>query len=97
MVDDRNARAKIWRTAIDREMRSDLTNIADRAFSRCHIEPTRPMQIVPLGLIFSIAVENLDAMVFTVRDIDPAISVATDIVCDVELPRIGSRLTPREQ
>ena len=54
----------------------------------------RPVQIVPLRLVFAVAVEHLHAMVLAVGDIDPAVGVGGDIVHDVELAGIGAGLAP---
>src|SRR4029077_9382551 len=62
-----------------------------------HVEPTGTMQIVPLRLVAAVAVEDLDAVVLPVGDIDPALGVAADIVDDVELARIAARLAPRHE
>src|SRR6185312_12344967 len=53
-----------------------------------------PVQIVPLRLVFAVAVEHLHAMVLAIGDIDPAIGVGRDVVHDVELPGIAARLAP---
>ena len=41
--------------------------------------------LVPLGLVFAVAVEHLHAMVLAVSDIDQAVVVAGDVVHEVEL------------
>jgi hypothetical protein len=43
------------------------------------------VQIVPLGFVLALAVEDLDAMILAVGDIDPAILVAADVVRQIEL------------
>ena len=53
-----------------------------------------PVQIIPLRLVFAVAVEHLHAVVLAVGDIDPAVGVGDDIVHDVELAGIGARLAP---
>jgi hypothetical protein len=55
------------------------------------------VQVFPLRLVFAVAAEHLDAMVFTVRDIDPAVGVAADVVDNVELALAGSGFAPRHQ
>ena len=52
------------------------------------------MHVVPLRLVFAVAVEHLDAVVFAVGDVDPAVGVAADVVGDVELAGIGAGLAP---
>jgi hypothetical protein len=49
------------------------------------------VQIVPLRLVFAVAVEYLDAVVLAVGDIDPPLGVGDDVVDDVELAGIGAR------
>jgi hypothetical protein len=56
-----------------------------------------PHQIVPLRLVFAVAVEYLHTMVLPVRDIDPAIVIAGDVMDQVELAGGGSGLAPGEQ
>ena len=53
-----------------------------------------PMQIVPLRLVFAVAVEHLHAMILAVGDIDPAVGVGCDVMHDVELAGIAARLAP---
>jgi len=36
-------------------------------------------------------------MIFAIGDVDPTLLVAGDIVDEIELPRIGTRLAPGEQ
>ena len=50
------------------------------------------MHVVPLGFEIAVAVEDLDAVVLPVGDIDPAVRVAGDVVRDVELSGIGPGL-----
>src|SRR5215471_4002973 len=52
------------------------------------------MQIVPLSLIPPVAVEDLDAVVLTVGHIHQSVRVRRQVVRQVELPRIASRLAP---
>lgn len=44
------------------------------------------MQVVPLRLETPIVVENLDAMVFPVGDIDPSIRIAGNVVRKIDCP-----------
>ena len=52
------------------------------------------MQIVPLRLVFAVAVEYLHAVVLAIGDIDPAIRVGDDVVHDIELAGISAGLAP---
>jgi hypothetical protein len=49
------------------------------------VKAGRAVHVVPLPLIFAVAVEYLDAVVFAVGDIDPTIGVTADIVGNVDL------------
>jgi hypothetical protein len=62
-----------------------------------HVESARPVQIVPLRLVFAVAVEYLDAVVLAVGDIDPTVRVGADVVHDVELAGVGAGAAPRHQ
>src|ERR1700758_1280521 len=97
MIDNADARPKIGNIAADGGGRADLANIADRLVTVWHVEAARAVQVLPLSLVFAVAVEDLDAMIFTVCDINPAIGVTADIVYDVELALAGSGLAPRHQ
>src|SRR5882672_5395649 len=55
------------------------------------------MQIVPLRLVLAVAVEHLDTMVLPIGDIDPALLIGANVMDDVELPGIASRLAPGEK
>ncbi len=52
------------------------------------------MQVIPLRLVFAVAVEHLDAVVLAVGDIDETVGVGCDVVDDVELAGIGARFAP---
>lgn len=52
------------------------------------------MQVVPLRLVFAVAVEYLDAVVLAVGNIDEAVGVGCNIVDDVELAGIGAGFAP---
>jgi hypothetical protein len=51
---------------------------------------------VPLGFESAFGVEDLNPVILTVRDVKVALSVNYDIVGDVELAGIGTRLSPGE-
>src|SRR4029077_17957259 len=93
VIDDADSRAEIG-FAVYRRRRPELADIADRVMGVRHVKPARAMQIVPLGLVFAVAVKDLDTMVLAVGDIDPAIGIGADIVHDVEVAGISARLTP---
>ena len=97
VVDDADPRAEVRAVPVDRLHRPEFADIADRVADIVHVEPARPVQIIPLRLVLAVAVEYLDAMVFPVGDIDPAVGVGADVVHDVELAGIGAGLAPRHQ
>ena len=78
-------------------LRAELADHRDRLFAPRDEETAGAHEIVPLGLIFAVAVEDLHAMIFAIGDVDPALVIAGDIVDEIELPRIGPRLAPGEQ
>jgi hypothetical protein len=57
-----------------------------------HVHAALAVQVLPLRFEFAVAVEDLDAVVLALGDIDPAIGVGADVVDDVELapPVLGS-------
>src|SRR5207248_9096504 len=74
---DADPRTAIRQIDIDRHVRSDLADEeARRLGAGLHVEAGRAVHVVPLRLVFAIAVEYLDAVVLAVRDINPAIGVA---------------------
>jgi hypothetical protein len=80
MIDNADARAEIGDITADRGRRADLPDIEDRLVSIRHAEATGTMQVLPLRLKLAVAVEHLDAVVFAVRDVDPALGVGDDVV-----------------
>ena len=81
VVDDADARAEIGHVAVDRHARAELADIEDRALCRGgRYRPQGPVQVVPLRLVFAVAVEHLHAVVLAVGDIDPAVGVGGDVV-----------------
>ena len=84
-IDDADPRSEIGNAAADRGSRADFADIENRLTAVRHTETARAMQVLPLRLELTVAVEHLDAMVLAVGDIDPAISVTADVMDDVEL------------
>jgi hypothetical protein len=97
MIDNTDARPEIGDVAVDGSGWADFADVADRLVTVWHVETTRAVQVFPLRFVFAVAVEHLDAMVFAVRDIDPAVGVAANVVDDVELALAGSGFAPRHQ
>src|SRR5947208_10935088 len=79
-----------------RGRRADLADIEDRLVPIWHAKPARTMQVLPLGLELTVSIEDLDAVVLAVSNIDPAIGVTADVVNDVEFAFAGAGLTPRQ-
>src|SRR5215469_6676716 len=97
MVDDADARPEIGAVAVDRHRRPEFADVADRVPEIIHVEAARPVQVVPLRLVFSVAVEHLDAVVLAIGDINPAVGVGAYVVHDIELAGAGAGLAPRHQ
>src|SRR5713101_5322404 len=97
MIDNTDARAEIRDVAADSCGWADFADVADRLVTIWHVEAARTVQVLPLRLVSSVAVEHLDPVVFAVGDIDPAVGVAADVVRDVELALIGAGLAPGAQ
>src|SRR5881227_3257167 len=90
-VDDGQARTQIRHLAIDRHARTEFANDKIRLLAAAAIQRAGPVQIIPLRLVFAVAVEHLDAVVLAVGDIDEAVGIGCDVVDDVELAGIGAR------
>ncbi len=93
-VDDREPRAEIGHLAVDRKTRAEFADDERRLLAAAAAQRAGPVQIVPLRLVFAVAVEHLHAVVLAVGDIDPAVVIGGDIVDDVELAGIGAGLAP---
>src|SRR5215472_1492674 len=97
MVDNADPRPEIWDVTADGGSRSDLADIADRLAAIGHVEPARPVQVLPLRLVSAVAVEYLDTMVLAIGDVDPAVGVAANVVHDIELALTRAGLSPGHQ
>jgi hypothetical protein len=97
VVDDGHSRAEVRNVAADRLRRTEFADVAHRAFARRHEEAAWAVQVVPLRLVLAVAIEHLHAMILAVGYIDPAVGIASDIVRDVELARIGAGPAPGQQ
>src|SRR5205823_164225 len=69
MIDNADARAEIGDIPADRGGWTDLADIKDRLVPIWHAQPARTVQVLPLCLELTVAVEHLDAMVFSVGNI----------------------------
>src|SRR5215475_12559247 len=90
--------AQIRALFVHRHARTKFTDITDRVWpGGVHVERAGLMHVVPLRLLFAVAVEHLHAMILPVGDIDPTFFVSANVVYDVELTRIAPRFAPREK
>ena len=48
------------------------------------------MHIAPLCFVLTFAVKDLDAMIFTIGNIHPAVGIAQNIMGNIELTRVGT-------
>ena len=82
------------RIQVHRHAGPELADDEVRLLAAAAAQRAGPMQVVPLRLVFAVAVEHLHAMVLAVRDVDPAVRIGDDVVHEVELARIGAGLAP---
>jgi MFS family permease len=81
MIGNTDTRPEIWDVTADSGGRADFADVADRLVTVWHVETARAVQVLPLRLVFAVAVEDLDAMVLTVGDVHPAVGVgAHDVI-----------------
>jgi hypothetical protein len=97
VIHDADAWAEIGDLAVDWHGRSELADIEQRLPTLRGTQSARPVHVVPLRLVLAVGVEHLDAMVLAICDVHPAIGVGADVVGNIELTRIASGLTPRQQ
>ena len=83
--------------AVDLHERTQFPREAKGVRLCIHVERTWTVQVVPLSLITALVVEELNAVVFAIRDEDHPITVAADIVHDVEASRVRAGFSPGEQ
>jgi len=57
-------------------------------------EGARPVEVVPLGLVFAIGIEHLHPVVFPVRYIYISVLVGGDIVWNIEFAWVGAWAAP---
>src|SRR5215472_17962165 len=94
VIDDGQARTEIGHLAVDRHARAEFADDEIRMLAAAAQKRAGPVQVVPLRLVFAIAVEYLDAVVLAINNIDEAIRVCGDVVHDIELAVICPRLAP---
>src|SRR3979409_814946 len=89
-IDDAQPRTEIWHLAIDRHAGAEFADDEMRRLAAAAMQRAGTVKVVPLRLVFAVAVEHLHPMVFAVRDIDPAFGIGWDVVGDVEMDGIGA-------
>ena len=95
-VHDVDAMAKARRIFIaDRS--GEFADVEELVAAAAHVEATGAIDIVPHGEEFAFGVEDLDAVVFTVGDIHPILSVGRNVMWDKELPWPNAWLAPGEE
>src|SRR5689334_24813473 len=97
VINDADPRSEVGDVAAHRGGGANLADIEDRLVPIRHAEATGAMQVLPLRFELAVAVEHLDAVVFAVGDVDPAVGIAADVVDDVEFAFAGTGFTPRHE
>jgi hypothetical protein len=92
---DAHSRADVGHVVVHAEAAADLADVESPLGTALEVQARGAMHVVPLGFVFPVAVEHLDAMVLAVGHVHPAVGVAADVMGDVELARIGAGLPPR--
>ena len=95
-IQNRDAMPKPRRIFI-REGSRKFANIEDLVAAAAHVHTAGAIDVVPHGEEFAFGVEDLDAVVFAVGDIDPVLDIRRNIVRDIKLTRRDPRLTPGEE
>src|SRR5580704_2131906 len=73
---DADARPDIRPVPVDFALRPAFADIAKRVGTARQAHTIWPVQVIPPRLPFAVAIEDLDAMVFAVSDVDPAVGIA---------------------
>ena len=94
---DRHARAQERDVLVDGERGRQLADVEQAAVVADREEAARPVQVVALPRVAAPVVEDLDAMVLAVRDVDESLGIRRDVVRQVEAPRLRAGLAPREE
>ena len=81
--------------AVKPHERTQFSNEAEGARLCIHVESAWTVQVVPLSLITALLVKELDAVVLAVRDEDQPVTVAADIMREVEAARVCAGFSPR--
>ena len=99
LVEDTDTRSKLRPVPIAELLsRRKLSNVETVAASgTTHAQAAGTIKIMPLRFIFSVAVEHLNAVVLPIGDVDIAISIAADIVHNIELSGSSSWFAPRRK
>src|SRR6266487_278213 len=95
-VQHRHAGPEIGHVLVDGQGVAELAHVECAAvLGAVHEEAAGSVEIVPLALIPALAVEDLDAVVLAIRDVDEPVAIGDEVVGQVEVSRIGAGLTPR--
>jgi len=73
------------------EMAWQLSNVDDIVFN---VQTARPVEIVPLIEVRTPVIKNLDAMVFSIRDVNLSGTVRTNAVWKIERSCISAVISP---
>src|SRR5262249_25609334 len=94
---DAHAISDVGDLRVHGERGAELADVEEIALPAVREHPARPVQVLPLPLIASSVVEDLDAVVLAVGDVYETLGVGGDVMGNVEASRVGARLSPREE
>src|SRR5262249_13196121 len=94
---DAHAISDVGDLRVHGERGAELADVEEIALPAGREQPARPVQVLPLPLIASPVVEDLDAVVLAVGDVYETLGVGGDVMGNVEASRVGARLPPREE
>jgi len=94
---DADTRSLVSVQLIERAKGGQLTDIEIALPAWLDAHGTWALQTGPLRLEMSAIIEDLHAVVFAIRNIDPTVRITADIVWKVEVTRFKSAVTPGAQ
>src|SRR6266536_2514458 len=77
---DADPRPDVGHVVVDPHAAADLADVETALGAGFQIKARRAVHVVPLRLELALAVEDLDAMVLAIGDVDPAVGIAADVV-----------------
>jgi len=89
-VDDGEPWSEIGRFPVHVHARTEFADDERGLLAAAAAQRAGAMQVIPLHLVFAVAVEHLHAVVLAVGDVDIAVGIGGDVVDDVELAGIGA-------